>query len=226
MHINEAPHSWLVSPKDAISIQRQLAAKVIVTPLPTMVRWVAGLDCAFFAKGQKCLAGVVVWDLIERKVIEQRLAIKPVTFPYIPGLLSFRELPALIEALRLLDSSPDLLICDGHGQAHPRRLGIASHLGIIVQLPTIGCAKSRLVGSYEEPGTERGAKSLLQHQGDTIGVVVRTKRQVKPVFVSIGHKIDLATASAMILSCGDKYRLPEPTRLADRLVANAKKDLQ
>lgn len=144
-------------------------------------------------------------------------------FPYIPGLLTFREAPAIIAALRNLKHSPDILLCDGQGIAHPRRLGIACHLGLLVDMPAIGCAKSRLIGHYQEPALEKGARTPLLIGQEQVGSVVRTRENVKPVFVSIGHKIDLPTAEQIVLTCATRYRLPEPTRLADQLVAAAKR---
>jgi deoxyribonuclease V len=148
-----------------------------------------------------------------------------VSFPYVPGLLSFREAPALLAVLRSLRSEPDALLLDGHGFAHPRRFGIACHVGVIVDRPTAGCAKSRLVGVHPEPGQRRGARRALVHRGERIGTVLRTRDGTRPVFASIGHRIDLASAEALILATGAGYRLPEPTRLADRLVARAKREL-
>ncbi len=184
---------------------------------------VAGLDAAFTPDKKHCIGGVVLWNSHVSKVIERHTAFRKLHFPYIPGLLSFREAPALIAALRELRTAPDLIICDGQGIAHPRRLGIASHIGVITDLPTIGCAKSRLVGEYREPGLERGSASPLLHKNELVGIVLRTRDKVKPVFVSVGHKIDLDIAWRIILDCAVGFRLPEPTRLADHLVAERKK---
>jgi deoxyribonuclease V len=180
---------------------------------------VAGVDAAVSWDGHSCIAGVVLWDSLEREVIEHHVAVRRLTFPYVPGLLSFREAPAVIGALRKLQVRPDALMCDGHGRAHPRRCGLASHLGVLTGLSTVGCAKSRLVGEYREPGAERGASSRLLHEGQLVGHVLRTRTGVKPVFVSVGHEIDLAAAVKLVLRCATQFRLPEPTRLADRLVA-------
>jgi len=155
--------------------------------------------------------------------MEKRLATVPLRFTYVPGLLTFREGPAILAALRKLRNRPDALICDGQGIAHPRRCGIATHIGILVDLPAVGCAKSRLLGTYREPGPRRGDRSPITDKGEIVGTVLRTRDNVKPVLVSVGHNIDLVTAERLILACGAGYRLPEPTRLADHLVAAAKK---
>ena len=182
----------------------------------------AGLDGAFSPDGSRCIAGVVLWDLRERRVVEQQTAAGKLRFPYIPGLLSFREIPAWVAALRKLRQAPDVLMCDGQGIAHPRRFGIASHLGVLCGLPAVGCAKSRLVGAHDEPPARRGGRASLRDKDEVIGTVLRTQTGIRPVYVSIGHRLDLASAEALVLDCAVKYRLPEPTRLADRLVAAAK----
>jgi deoxyribonuclease V len=189
-------------------------------------RFVAGLDGAFSPDGSQCIAGVVLWDLRERRVAEQHTATGKLSFPYIPGLLSFREIPAWAAALRKLRQAPDVLLCDGQGIAHPRRFGIASHLGVLCGLPAVGCAKSRLVGRHDEPAARRGSRAPLRDKDEVIGTVLRTQTGVRPVYVSIGHRIGLAFAEALVLDCALKYRLPEPTRLADRLVATAKASMR
>ena len=205
-------------------MQRQLAARVRpVTSRPTP-RYIAGLDVAFSAEGERSIGGVVLWDRRTRQVVEQHTATRSGLFPYIPGLLSFREAPVLLAALRKLLRDPDALLCDGHGLAHPRRFGIACHLGVLTDLPTVGCAKSRLVGDWEAVGEERCARSPLRHQGELIGSVLRTRTGVKPIFVSVGHRIELGAAEQLVLDCGAGYRLPEPTRLADKLVAQVKRE--
>jgi len=223
MRIPARLHSWALTPLQAIALQKALAFRVDCLPLRTQPRWIAGLDAAPTADGRHCLAAVVLWDLRERLVVEQHLAGRRLRFPYLPGLLSFREAPALLAALRRLQRAPDVLMCDGQGRAHPRRFGIACHLGVICDLPAIGCAKSRLTGQHAEPGTARGSRAALTDGRELIGEVVRTQSSVRPVFVSIGHKIDLAGARRLVLDCAVRYRLPEPTRLADRLVASAKR---
>lgn len=184
----------------------------------------AGLDCAFSRDGEQCIAGVVVWDVAAARVVEERIATRPLRFPYVPGLLSFREAPALLAVLRKLRSEPDALLFDGHGYAHPRRFGIACHVGLVADRPSAGCAKSRLVGEHGEPGPARGASRPLFDRGERIGSVLRTREGSRPVYASVGHRMDLATAERLVLACGAGYRLPEPTRLADRLVARAKQE--
>ena len=225
MRIPRAPHPWSVTPTRAIAIQRQLSTLVRQTRPRRTLEFVAGLDAAFTPDERHVIAAVVLWDLSERRVLEQHVVTRPLTFPYIPGLLSFRETPALIAALRELRTVPDVLLCDGHGLAHPRRFGIACHVGVVTNLPTIGCAKSRLVGTHSEPAFARGAQVALEDEGQVIGSVLRTQDGVRPVFVSMGHKIDLRTATAIVLACAPRYRLPEPTRLADQFVAAAKRRL-
>ncbi|MCL5098001.1 MAG: deoxyribonuclease V [Candidatus Omnitrophica bacterium] len=219
------PHSWNLSPREAIALQKRMAVRVERIPPAHALRFVAGLDAAFTVDYQHCLSAVVLWDVQDRCVIEQHTAKRRLTFPYIPGLLSFREIPALLAALRKLDRVPDALMCDGHGYAHPRRFGIASHLGVVCDLPTIGCAKSRLTGSHDAPPIQRGSSAPLLDGGELIGLVLRTQSGVNPVYVSIGHKIDLATAERSVLECAIRYRLPEPTRLADQLVAQTKRGM-
>jgi len=206
-----------------MAVQRRLAARVEERPLPRPVRLVAGVDAAFAAEDARCIAGVVLWDVAARTVVEHHVAIRPLTFPYIPGLLSFREAPAVLAALRKLRARPDVVMCDGHGLAHPRRFGLACHVGLVTGLPTVGCAKSRLIGSHETPGRGRGARVPLRHDGDVIGSVLRTQTGVRPLFISVGHRIDLAGAEAVVLACATRYRLPEPTRRADGIVAAARR---
>ena len=220
MRIPRAPHRWTLSPRAAVALQRRLAERVRVTPLRGAPRLVAGLDAAF--AGERCIAGVVLWDLREQRVVEERVVVRPLRFPYVPGLLSFREAPALLAALRRLRSEPDVLVCDGHGLAHPRRFGIACHVGVLTGLPTVGCAKSRLVGAYVDPARRRGARSPLVDAGLVIGSVLRTQADAKPLFVSVGHRVDLRSSLRLVLACARDHRLAEPVRLADRLVAAAK----
>lgn len=223
MKVARVPHRWDLSPRRAVAVQRHLAGRVRRTPPGEPLRLVAGLDVAFTADGESCVAGVVIWDRTAAEVVEHRVAIRPLRFPYVPGLLSFREAPALLAALRKLRQAPDALMCDGHGLAHPRRFGIACHLGVLTDLPSVGCAKSVLVGTFREPGGVRGRRTALRDGRERIGTVLRTQQDVNPVYVSIGHLIDLGTAERLVLACAVRYRLPEPTRLADRLVAAAKR---
>ncbi|MDF1594270.1 MAG: deoxyribonuclease V [Desulfurivibrionaceae bacterium] len=224
MRIGRPPHNWVITPRQAIAVQNKLSAAISRQGRPRNPGLAAGLDAAFTPDKKRCIGGVVLWNIHDHTIVERHTAILELRFPYIPGLLSFRETPALIAALRKLRNIPDLIICDGQGVAHPRRLGIASHIGLIADLPTIGCAKSRLIGDYREPDPQQGASSPLRHNNELIGAVLRTRDNVKPVFVSVGHNIELDIAVRIILDCAIRYRLPEPTRLADRLVAERKKD--
>jgi deoxyribonuclease V len=220
--IPSAPHPWNLTPRQAIAVQRRLAGLVVPAGPGRAIRFVAGLDAAFSADGQHCIAGVVLWDTHERCVVEETHALRPLRFPYVPGLLSFRETPALIAGLRKLKRAPDALMCDGHGVAHPRRFGIACHIGLLAGIPAIGCGKSILVGEHKAPGSRRGSKAALVDRGEAVGFALRTQAGVRPVFVSIGHRFGLAAATRLVLACATKYRLPEPTRLADQLVARIK----
>ncbi len=201
-------------------MQRRLAARVRVTPLRGAPRLVAGLDAAFTS--ERCIAAAVLWDLRSRRVVEQRVAVRPLHFPYVPGLLSFREAPALLAALRKLRGEPEVLLCDGHGLAHPRRFGIACHIGVLTGLPTVGCAKSRLVGEHAVPAQRRGARAPLEDRGEVVGAVLRTRPGLRPLFVSVGHRVDLPSALRLVLACAREHRLAEPVHLADRLVAATK----
>lgn len=181
------------------------------------VRLIAGVDVAY-AKDESIVAGaVVVLDAATRQVVESASAVRPVEFPYVPGLLAFREIPALLDALAALSSRPDAIVCDGYGVAHPRRFGLACHLGVLTDLPTFGVAKTAFIGEYTQPGPERGDWSDLRDRGEIVGRVLRTQRETKPVFVSTGHRIDLAAATELTLALAADYRLPETTRQADRL---------
>ncbi len=213
-------HPWNLDPPAAIALQRELAARVVRTGGLDHVQTVAGVD-AGYREGRAC-AAVVVLSFPGLDILEYVTAERPVDYPYVPGLLSFREAPAALEALARLNRVPDLLICDGQGIAHPRRLGIASHIGVLVDLPTIGCAKSLLVGQYAEPPREPGHFTFLYDSDEVIGAVVRMRAGVKPVFVSIGHRVSLEAAIRMILACGRGYRLPEPTRWADKIAGGAR----
>lgn len=219
MRIPRAPHRFALSPAEAIALQRRLAARVVICAPRRPLRVLAGVDCAFSRDGERCLAAAVLWDLEARAPIETRCAWRPLRFPYVPGLLSFREAPAILAALRRLRGTPDALLVDGHGLAHPRRFGIACHLGVLVGIPSIGVAKSRLCGEHAEPGPRRGARAALVHEGERVGSVLRTREGSRPVYVSVGHLVDLASAEEIVLAAGAGHRLPEPTRLADRAVA-------
>ena len=217
----EKLHSWNLSYSRAREVQADLACKVEFTPLKKGPKLIAGIDCAFSKDGERIFAAVIVLRLPQFELVEMVNAARKVTFPYIPGLLSFREAPVCIAAVEKLQNQPDLFIIDGQGIAHPRRLGLAAHLGLFLDQPTIGCAKSRLTGTYEEPPLEKGSYCLLKDekrkqksQPETIGAVVRTRSNVKPVFVSVGHKCLLEDAVRVVRDCSVKYRQPEPTPLA------------
>jgi deoxyribonuclease V len=212
-------HFWNLSPVEAIALQRELRAHLILTDQLGPVRRVAGVDVGFEADGTVTRAAVAVLSYPELGVLETAIARRPTEFPYIPGLLSFRELPAVLDALEGLREPPDLLLCDGQGIAHPRRLGIASHLGLLVGIPSIGVAKTRLCGTHVEAPNQRGAWTPLRAGGEVIGAVLRTRPGVKPLFVSPGHRISLETAIAHVMGCCTRYRLPETTRHAHRLAS-------
>lgn len=221
MHLQKL-HSWELMPAEAIALQKQLAPRVIRAGDPGNVRLVAAADIAFPERsrgwqGGLARAAVVLMSYPELALVEQHVIEAPVAFPYVPGLLSFREIPALALAFERLSSTPDLLLVDGQGIAHPRRFGLAAHLGLLAGIPTIGCAKSRLCGEAADPGPKRGSVSDLIDGGGRIGLVVRTKGCVKPLYVSVGHLISLECAAEWVLRLAPTHRLPEPIRLADRL---------
>jgi deoxyribonuclease V len=218
-------HRWHLSCRKAVELQKALACRVQIVPLKKQPKLIAGLDCAFSSDGRVILAVVVVLKWASFEVVETRSASGEVTFPYIPGLLSFREAPACIRAVEKLDCNPDIFMVDGQGIAHPRRFGLASHLGLFFNKPTIGCAKSRLTGTFAEPADEKGSFSFLKDGSRIIGAAVRTRTAVKPVFVSIGNKCSLKDAIDTVVACAVKYRLPEPIRLAHQLVSKLKNQL-
>ncbi|RRQ22266.1 deoxyribonuclease V [Thiohalobacter thiocyanaticus] len=215
-------HPWAVSPALARQIQSELAHEVIREDRLDPVRRVAGADIGFEAGGRVTRAAVVVLDYPGLDVCERLLLRRPTRFPYIPGLLSFREVPALLEALDGLHTPPDLILCDGQGLAHPRRFGLACHLGVLSGIPTIGVAKSRLIGRHIEPGPARGDWAPLYDGDEIIGAALRTRARTRPLFVSIGHRISLTTAIGYVLACAPRYRLPETTRAAHRLASEEK----
>ena len=218
-------HSWDLTYADARRLQMRLAERVRRRPLRMAVRTAAGLDCAFDKPNGKALAVVVVLSFPELDVIETASVGVDLTFPYIPGLLSFREAPVCLAAVEKLQTTPDLFLIDGQGIAHPRRLGLAAHLGLFLDRPTIGCAKSRLIGTYDPPKQEKGSHTPLLDGTDIIGAVVRTRTGVKPLFVSCGHLCTLQDAIEWTLRLTTRYRLPEPTRLAHRQVTALKKGI-
>jgi len=218
-------HEWDMPYAEAISLQKELAGRVVLRSLSTAgVRLVAGVDASYEKGGEEFFAGIVVLGLPGFTLIEERTARAKVSFPYIPGLLSFRELPVLLKAWEDLETVPDAVLVDGQGIAHPRRLGLASHLGLWLDLPTVGCAKSRLCGEFEEPGPEKGDVSPLLLHGERVGTVLRTRKRVRPLFVSPGHLVDVPTAERIALACCDRYRMPEPTRLAHLLTNRVRRE--
>lgn len=212
-------HAWNVTPAEARRIQAQLREKVIRWDRFPAVRKVVGVDVGFENGGAITRAAVVVLAFPGLELVEQVVARRPTQFPYVPGLLSFREIPAVLEALAQLKSRPDLMLCDGQGIAHPRRLGIASHLGVLTGLATVGVAKSILVGRHRPTPERRGEWTPLMDGDEIIGAVLRTREKVKPVYVSPGHKVGLESAIGYTMRCTTRYRLPEATRLADKLAS-------
>ncbi|MCW9089204.1 MAG: deoxyribonuclease V [Gammaproteobacteria bacterium] len=212
-------HPWDLSPKEAIALQRQLRVHLRIEDDLGEVRTVAGVDVGFEQNNAITRAAVAVLDYPSLQLRESAIARQPTRFPYIPGLLSFREIPAVLAALEQLSELPDLLLCDGQGIAHPRRLGIASHLGLLIDRPTIGVGKSRLVGTHDEPGREKGQWVPLSDKGEVIGCVLRTRTGVKPLYISPGHRLGLDSAREWVVRCLTRYRLPETTRHAHRLAS-------
>lgn len=209
-------HPWDVTPREAINIQQHLRKYVIQADEFDKVDTVAGVDVGFEDGGRITRAAVVVLNFPSLELKEKAIARLPTCFPYVPGLLSFRELPAVLEALGQLQQLPDVFLCDGQGYAHPRRLGIASHLGVITGIASIGVGKSRLLGSHEAVADQRGAWQPLMDKEEIIGAVLRSRAGVKPIYVSIGHRVCLATAVRQVMACTTRYKLPETTRLAHK----------
>lgn len=204
------------SPEQARSEQTALAGLVMLKNQFGILKTIAGVDVGYDIKNDLAHASIALLTLPDLRPIEQVQEFTPVTFPYVPGLLSFREIPAILNAFRKLKCKPDLLMVDGQGIAHPRRLGIAAHLGVLLDMPSIGVAKSRLTGSFEMPGEKKGSSSALMDRGQRIGTVLRSRDNVSPLFISPGHKVDIHTATDITLQCITRFRLPEPTRLADK----------
>lgn len=213
-------HEWNLAPREAVELQKELRASVRVAPLSERVETIAGADISFDKFSPVLYAGIVVMTLPTLETVEEVGVVSETRFPYVPGLLSFRETPPLLEAWAKLETEPDALMLDGQGIAHPRRVGIASHVGLLIERPAFGCAKSVLVGTYDEPGEERGAWSPLTDPKtkEVMGAALRTKRRVRPVYVSPGHLIDIEGAVDLTLACDGGYRQPEPTRRAHLLV--------
>src|ERR1044072_1188251 len=237
-------HDWNLTPTEAVELQKELRDQVRIEPLKREVNLVAGCDISFNKFSDIVYAGIVVLRLPELEVVDSATVLTKTSFPYIPGLLSFRETPALLKAWERLDTAPDVVMLDGRGLAHPRRFGIACHFGLLGGLPTLGCAKTVLRGKYDEPDEKAGSYSLMTDKGETVGAAVRTKDRVAPVYVSVGHRMDLPGSIKLALRCvkgyrandegetlfdlpsasKSKYRIPEPTRQAHLLVNELRRD--
>ncbi len=213
------PHPWRVSAAEAIRIQEELRGRVVARDDFGTIRNVAGVDISVV--GDEARAAVVVLRYPGLEPLEQRRVEGPVAFPYVPGLLAFREIPAILKALDKVRSGIDLIVADAQGLAHPRRFGLACHLGVILDKPAIGCAKSRLCGRHAEPGGKAGSWAPLRDGGEVIGAAVRTRDAVNVMYVSVGHRVSLDSAVRIVLKCGAGYRMPEPTRLAHRAAGGA-----
>lgn len=211
-------HSWDLTPAQAVALQKELRNQLEFTPLATPPKTIAGADISFNKYSETVYAGIVVLSFPELEILEETGIVTTAKFPYVPGLLSFRESPALLEVWDKLTIKPDVLVMDGQGTAHPRRMGIACHIGLWLDVPTLGCAKSLLCGRFDEPGEKKGSTSPLMHYGELIGNVVRTKDKTQPVYVSPGNHITLEESVELMLACSNKYRIPEPTRRAHLFV--------
>ncbi len=231
-------HAWDVTPAEAIQIQHRLRPHLRLDQAPEKIESLAGIDVSYSRGSHQLFAAIVVLDLTEPilkkngkdtagfPVIESATAALTVDFPYIPGLLSFREIPVILKAWEKLKTRPDCLLCDGQGLAHPRRMGLASHLGLLFGLPSIGCGKTRLVGEDRRPGPERGDRVALVDKGETIGMILRTRLNVKPLYISQGHHMTLDRAVEIVLACQSRYRLPEAIRMAHTLVNETRREAE
>ncbi|MGH9732552.1 MAG: deoxyribonuclease V [Candidatus Acidiferrales bacterium] len=216
-------HRWRVTPREAARIQLRIRERLELTDRLPRIRTVAGADLAFDMARNRAIAGVVVYRYPEMEEVERVWAEVPITFPYVPGLLSFREMPALLKVFSRVRNAPDLIFYDGHGYAHPRRFGIACHLGVLLDRPTVGCAKSLLVGTHGDLPERAGSWTPLRDGDEIIGAVLRTRDGVNPIYVTQGHRISLTRAMEFVSSVLDGYRIPRPTRDADRFVAAVKR---
>ncbi len=214
---------WNLAPRAAMRLQERLRERVILDDQIGEIHFVAGADLAFEPDTDQAVAGVIVYRFPEMEEVERRHAWRKLRFPYVPGLLSFRETPVLMAAFRKLRTEPDLILIDGHGRAHPRRFGIACHVGVIFDKPTIGCAKSLLVGEHGALGLRRGSTASMMDRGEQVGVALRTRDGVKPIYVTQGHRISLAGAVKIVGQCLDGFRIPKPTREADRYVRHLRR---
>jgi len=214
-------HKWNLTPKQAVQIQEELRSRVVMEPIePHNIRLIAGVDVGLPRGAKNARAAVAVLNYQSMEVVEHVTAELPVAFPYIPGLLSFREMPVILKAMQMLATQPDIFMVDGHGYAHPRRFGLACHLGVWLNQATIGCGKSILIGKQTPLGNQRGDVAYLEDAGEIIGAAVRTRDKVKPVYISVGHQTDLSSAIQITLDCGRGVRLPEPIRWAHRLASS------
>ncbi len=217
---------WNVSPADAINIQKNLASQVKICPLPHRTQWVVAADVSFSKNSDKLFAAVVLCHLPDLTVHERLAASARITFPYIPGLLSFRETPLIIELCQRLKQKPEIILCDGQGIAHTRRFGLACHIGLILNLPSIGCAKTKLVGEHKEVGPRKGQYQSLYYRKERVGVALRTRTGVKPIYVSPGHLADIPSSVRLVLRCCNSYRIPEPIRQAHLLANRVRTDVE
>jgi len=217
---------WNLTPREAIRLQERLRERVVLSDRLGRIQYVAGADMAFDPETQVAFGGVIVYRFPDLEEVERRMARRKLRFPYVPGLLSFRECPILMAALARLHTRPDLILIDGHGRAHPRLFGIACHVGVLFDLPAIGCGKSLLVGGYTEPGWRAGSATPLDYHGERVGVVLRTRDRVKPIYVTQGNRVSLDTAVKLVRKCLDGYRIPKPTREADRYVGDLRRAYQ
>ena len=210
---------WTGSVEPWKRAQEEIRSRVIIEPLRESPRYVAGVDCAFSSDSKRVKAAAVVFDRLQKQIVEEQTVIMPCRAPYVPTFLTFREAPAILKVLELVKAPFNALLFDGQGLAHPRRCGLATHMGVLLDLPSVGCAKSRLIGTFVEPKTKAGSYSKLmdEKEKEQIGVVLRTRDGVNPLFVSIGHRVDIKSAIELTLACCTRYRLPEPTRVADKL---------
>jgi deoxyribonuclease V len=218
--------NWNLTPRAAMRLQERLRERVVLWDRVGRVRFIAGADLAFDPSTNLAFAGVIVYRFPKLDEVERQMAGRELRFPYVPGLLSFRESPALLAAFRRLRTEPDVILIDGHGLAHPRRFGIACHLGLLLDKPTIGCAKSLLVGAHGELGLKAGSSAPLTHHGEQVGMALRTRDAVKPIYVTQGHRVSLATAVRLVQACVDGYRIPKPTREADHYVRDLRRAYQ
>ena len=219
-------HSWRVTPREAVRIQKDLGRRLVFRPPKKPIRILAAGEVAYRAFEETTFAAVLLFRYPDLTLLESVSATGKTLFPYIPGLLTFREAPVLMQAFSRLSVKPDVILLDGQGVAHPRSMGIAAHLGFLLNLPSIGCAKSRLCGTYEEPGLEKGSTASLIDGERTIGTVLRSRTGVKPVFVSPGHRMDIATSIRIVLSLCHGYRIPEPLRQAHICVSRLRSNFK